>query len=830
MAKTAVEKVVKWRKDPVAFVREVFRAEPDPWQVEALRAVAANQRIAMKSSKGPGKTCLLAWIAWWFLVTRPHPKMAATSITKDNLTDNLWPEMAKWMKKSKFLDSTFEWTKTRIFCKDHPETWWMSARTWPKSADSTQQADTLAGLHADYLMFLLDEVGGIPDAVMAAAEAGLASGIESKIIMAGNPTHLEGPLYRACTSERHLWHVIEITSDPDDPLRSPRVSTQWAKEQIEKYGRDNPWVLVNVFGQFPPASINTLIGPEQVTAAMKRHYLDDVYQWSQKRLGVDVARFGDDRCHDDKTEVLTNKGWMFFKDLSGDEMVLSVKNDLASWEKIDYIHESDWDGEMNLHEKRHLNFCITDNHRMVVRKNTRSKEYTIKPYRDLPKEFIVREENGWSGKNDEFKKFTMKKSMPNGGYQIIEYCFSYLDWAEFVGWFVSEGNVYKEKRDRGRLRIIISQYKGDKRNKLESLMTRMGINWRECSNGNQIEFSNREIGNWLINNCGVLAKNKFIPYEIKNASQEVIDRFLKGFLLGDGTVRKNGLGKQYYTSSKKLADDLQEILIKVGRCGLLKLKEKSGSKFLIGDREVTRKNDTYIVYEKSGNTGKWCKKTNVKKIHYKGKVWCVATKYESFVVRRNGIPMWSGNTCLFPRQGLVAFRPVVMRHERNSAVSVDIANRVMRAKKDWGSEFEAIDDTGGWGKGAVDVLRAAGHDIHAVQFHTKAIDPHYKNIRSEMWDTMCRWIINGGCLPNIPELVNELCAPTYTYVNGQMLLEPKAQIKDRLGSSPDLADALALTFSIPDMAQKDAFAERFGIGGNTHKADYDPFSEERMSS
>ena len=45
-----------------------------------------------------------------------------------------------------------------------------------------------------------------------------------EIVQAGNPTHLEGPLYRACTGERSLWHVVEITADPDDPKRSTRVS------------------------------------------------------------------------------------------------------------------------------------------------------------------------------------------------------------------------------------------------------------------------------------------------------------------------------------------------------------------------------------------------------------------------------------------------------------------------------------------------------------------------------------------------------------------------------------------------------------------------------
>src|SRR6185437_7015278 len=163
------------------------------------------------------------------------PKVAATSISEDNLRDNLWTVMAHWQAKSDLLKAAFTWTKSRIFANDHPETWWMAFRTWPKSADRSRQADTLAGLHADYILFILDESGGIPDAVMASAEAALSSCVEGHIVQAGNPTHLEGPLWRACTSERRLWHVTEISADPDDPRRATRVKAEWAKEQIEKY-------------------------------------------------------------------------------------------------------------------------------------------------------------------------------------------------------------------------------------------------------------------------------------------------------------------------------------------------------------------------------------------------------------------------------------------------------------------------------------------------------------------------------------------------------------------------------------------------------------------
>ena len=289
---TAAEGIQRWFYSPAAMVRELFHVEPDAWQLEVLEVFRKEPRIALQACKGPGKTTVLAWLCWNFLLTRPHPKIAATSISGDNLSDGLWTEMAKWQNESQLLLAMFTWTKTRIFANDHPETWYMTARTWSKSSDATQQANTLAGLHADYILFVLDESGGIPDSVMAAAEAALATGKECHIVQAGNPTHLEGPLYRAATTERRLWYRIEITGDPDDPKRSPRVSAKWAREQIEKYGASNPFVLVNVFGKFPPSSFNSLIGPDEANAAMKRMYRPYEIGQAAIILGVDVARYG----------------------------------------------------------------------------------------------------------------------------------------------------------------------------------------------------------------------------------------------------------------------------------------------------------------------------------------------------------------------------------------------------------------------------------------------------------------------------------------------------------------------------------------------------------
>lgn len=469
----AVANVRRWREKPQAFVYEQFGATPDPWQDEALTAWGdpAKQRISLQACVGPGKTTVLAWCGWHFLACYgdrgEHPKGVAFAVTGDNLDDNLWPELSKWRQRSPYLSAAFTQTAETIFANHHPDTWFLSARSWPKTATPDEQGKTVSGLHSKYVAIFADESGAIPVPILRAADQVLATGpIFGKILQGGNPISLEGMLYAAATLLRHQWTVIRITGDPDDPkawVHSPRVVAaaaltpgvqsplDYARQQIATYGRDNPWVMSQILGHFPPSSLNALLGVDEVEAAMTRHIRADAYDWAQKRLGIDVARFGDDR------------------------------------------------------------------------------------------------------------------------------------------------------------------------------------------------------------------------------------------------------------------------------------------------------------------------------------------------------------TVIFPRQGLAAFRPKVMRHKRDSAVSTDIAAAVMAYKAAWQSEIELFDATGGWAAGAVDVLRTNGHSPMNVQFAAPATDRRYKNRRMEMHWRLAEWIKGGGALPPIPELVGELITPTYTFSGGQMLLEEKDQVKKRLGRSPDLADALALTFGLVDM-------------------------------
>ena len=96
-------------------------------------------------------------------------------------------------------------------------------------------------------------------------------------------------------------------------------------------------------------------------------------------------------------------------------------------------------------------------------------------------------------------------------------------------------------------------------------------------------------------------------------------------------------------------------------------------------------------------------------------------------------------------------------------------------------------------------MRQQGYKrVAGVNFGSSPSDPHFSNKRSEMYHGVRDWVADGGCLPEDDMLKQELsilsCVETN---NGRAQLIKKDDIKERIGRSPDRADALALTFASP---------------------------------
>lgn len=186
----------------------------------------------------------------------------------------------------------------------------------------------------------------------------------------------------------------------------------------------------------------------------------------------------------------------------------------------------------------------------------------------------------------------------------------------------------------------------------------------------------------------------------------------------------------------------------------------------------------------------------------------------------------SDASVIFKRRGLVAFEPIVIRKFDNMALADRIAVEMAKEKP------EAVFIDSGAGQGVIDRLRQMRFDVVEVPFGAQAIDKEqFANRRMEMWWHMAQWIKQGGAIPPDPVLQGDLGAPTYGYTpKGPKILEAKDKLKERIGRSPDLADALALTFAAPVAPKLSRSMERAICGVNDSYDPQEAFESEYWNS
>jgi len=173
------------------------------------------------------------------------------------------------------------------------------------------------------------------------------------------------------------------------------------------------------------------------------------------------------------------------------------------------------------------------------------------------------------------------------------------------------------------------------------------------------------------------------------------------------------------------------------------------------------------------------------------------------------------------RQGLIVHGFDTYRGLDN----MELASRAANLIENWQPDAVFIDS--GAGAGLIDRLRQLRYDVIEVPFGGKANQPNlYANRRTEMWVNMAEWL-KAGAIPNDPVLKSELATPIYWFdAQGRKVLEAKDEIKKRLqgGASPDLADALALTFASPVKA-KTMEQMLYGIDpSKARRREHDPYS------
>lgn len=305
----------QWAHDPEKYVRQRLGQNPTWQQRQMLEAIAPEgAKVSVRSGHGVGKTAAESGALWWFLETRDFPKIPCTAPTAHQLHDVLWAETKKWMRKSyqasrKWgcpdhlqLANLFQITRERIYTPDAREEWYAVART-----SGRDNPDALQGFHATdleiddegtgiargdggagHIMFLIEEASGIVEEVFEVAEGALSSP-GARMLMVGNPTRTTGYFADSHRSRRSAFTTLHFRTD-DSPLADP----DYRPRLVRKWGEGSNIVKVRADGEFPSQEDDVLISIEDTEAALTRSPYEPA-PGLERRLGVDVARFGDDR-------------------------------------------------------------------------------------------------------------------------------------------------------------------------------------------------------------------------------------------------------------------------------------------------------------------------------------------------------------------------------------------------------------------------------------------------------------------------------------------------------------------------------------------------------
>ena len=353
-------------------------------------------------------------------------------------------------------------------------------------------------------------------------------------------------------------------------------------------------------------------------------------------------------CYDDQTEVLTDSGFKLFKDLEPEDKVATL--DPNTGETIfeapkGYIRE-DYVGDLICADTDLINFAVTPNHNMYASlpESLTQKKVDFKLVQAVDifgKDIHLDKKLIFKGENVEY---FILKGIESRKRELTEDMYIPMGlWVKFFGFWLAEGWTSKTK---GLNQVGVCQIKDN--NHLEEMYTilcEMGFKPTYTKDGNQIRVFDKRLWTYL-SEFGY-SYDKFIPREIKNLSTELLSDLLKYFLFGDGSKDKDRW--RAYTSSKKLASDINEIAVKIGLLSSVKNRGiKEGEQILFDGRKIQAKHEAFVV--SIGSNGirnrqkPLLRKEKIFKRYYDGVIYCVNVSTNIIYVRRDGKSMWCGNS------------------------------------------------------------------------------------------------------------------------------------------------------------------------------------------
>lgn len=293
--------------------REVHRRDPVFWgadrlgdvywskQREILYSVRDNPATAVPSCHDVGKSFIAARAIAWWIDTHPPGEafVVSTAPTDKQVGAILWRELGRAHRLGNLPG--------RVNLKE----WYLGPELVgfgrkPSDTDPT----AFQGIHAKYVLVVLDEASGIPEALFDAA-ATLVTNEYSRTLAIGNPDDPESYFAKVCASLN--WNTVQISAydspnftgeEVPQAVRDVLIHPEWVERQKVEWGERSARFISKVLGEFPKDTADTLIPSSWAEACRASELAADVEGSSELpvELGVDVG------AGDDETVIRERRG------------------------------------------------------------------------------------------------------------------------------------------------------------------------------------------------------------------------------------------------------------------------------------------------------------------------------------------------------------------------------------------------------------------------------------------------------------------------------------------------------------------------------------------
>jgi hypothetical protein len=334
--------------DPVGWIETALGEYVWSKQKLIAEAVRDHRKVAVPSCHEAGKSWLASRIvAWWLSVHKPGEAFVVTTApTTPQVKAVLWREINRAHRKGALLGRT---NLTEWYINEEIVAYGR------KPADTDPTA--FQGIHARYVLVLIDEACGVPEQIFTAANSLVANEL-GRMLAIGNPDDPGSYFARVCQPASG-WHVISIDAfeTPNftgeavpDELRELLVSPIYEAEMRAEFSETGATYLSKVRGRFPsdnpdgvvPLSWVRKCQPDRdnVAAGLPPETAYAAAQLLPVELGVDVGAGGDETVIRERRGMVAGRTWRYHTPDSTEAsgyVVQAIKETGATKVKVDVI-------------------------------------------------------------------------------------------------------------------------------------------------------------------------------------------------------------------------------------------------------------------------------------------------------------------------------------------------------------------------------------------------------------------------------------------------------------------------------------------------------------